>query len=320
MATVYIDSVWLLNTLADYLLLLVTARLSGIPLRRRRYFAAAFAGGTYAAAVFLPGFGFLSAVPVKAAMGILLALLAYGGEERLLRLTLLFFGVSCGFAGCTLGLGTLLGGIPVVNGIFYTDVNTKTLAAAFGAGYLAVSFVFRSAARHGVRGELIRVRLCVDGRWTELTALRDSGNTLRDPVSGGSVLVLSPEAAQAALPWLTADLLNEPAELLQLLMKTNPRLLPRLLPYRAVGTTGGLLLSVALPQAEIGGVRCIGLRAALSPTELGNGYSALWGGETGGRYDKAEKNLRNAAAPAGQAGGDSSLHWRQRYPAAAFEP
>lgn len=302
MTVIYLDSVWLLNTLADYLLLLVTARLAGIPLRRRRYLAAAITGGTYAAAAFLPGLGFLSAVPVKAAAGILLALVAYGGEVRLLRLTLLFFGVSCGFAGCTLGLGALLGGIPVVDGVFYTDVNTKTLAAAFGAGYLAVTLVFRSAARQSVRGELVRVRLCVDGRWMELTALRDNGNTLCDPVTGGSVLVLSPEAAEAVLPCLTSELLKNPVESLPVLMKTAPHLLPRLLPYQAVGTAGGLLLSISLPQAEIGGCHYSGLRAAISPTTLGNGYSALWGGETGGRYDKAGKNLQKVSAFSEQTG------------------
>ena len=42
-------------------------------------------------AVFLPGLGFLSATPVKLAAGILLALAAYGGEAKLLRLTLLLF-------------------------------------------------------------------------------------------------------------------------------------------------------------------------------------------------------------------------------------
>ena len=66
MTVVYVDSVFILNGVMDYLLLLVTARLAGIPLRRRRYLLAALAGAAYAVAVFLPGMGFLSAPPVKA--------------------------------------------------------------------------------------------------------------------------------------------------------------------------------------------------------------------------------------------------------------
>lgn len=81
MTVVYVDSVFVLNALMDYLLVLCAARLAGIPLRRRRYLLAGLLGGAYAVAVFLPGLGFLSATPVKLAAGILLAL---GGlwEER----------------------------------------------------------------------------------------------------------------------------------------------------------------------------------------------------------------------------------------------
>ena len=95
MTVVYVDSVFVLNALMDYLLVLCAARLAGIPLRRRRYLLAGLLGGAYAVAVFLPGLGFLSATPVKLAAGILLALAAYGGEAKLLRLTLLLFAVTC---------------------------------------------------------------------------------------------------------------------------------------------------------------------------------------------------------------------------------
>ena len=55
MTVVYADSVFLLNGAMDYVLLLVTARLAGIPLKRRRYLLAAALGAVYAVAVFLPG-------------------------------------------------------------------------------------------------------------------------------------------------------------------------------------------------------------------------------------------------------------------------
>ena len=37
MTVIYIDSVFVLNALMDYLLLLAAARLAGLPLRRGRY-------------------------------------------------------------------------------------------------------------------------------------------------------------------------------------------------------------------------------------------------------------------------------------------
>ena len=55
MTVVYLDRVVLLNLAVDYLLLLATARLAGLPLRRRRLALAAALGALYAAAVFLHG-------------------------------------------------------------------------------------------------------------------------------------------------------------------------------------------------------------------------------------------------------------------------
>ena len=54
MTVIYLDSVFVLNGLMDYLLALCAARLAGIPLRRGRYLLAGLLGGAYAAAVFLP--------------------------------------------------------------------------------------------------------------------------------------------------------------------------------------------------------------------------------------------------------------------------
>ena len=89
MTVVYVDSVFLLNGAMDYLLLLCTARLAGLRLQRGRYALAAVLGGAYAVAVFLPGLAFLSAMPVKFAAGVLLALivvaflfLLLGGRRR----------------------------------------------------------------------------------------------------------------------------------------------------------------------------------------------------------------------------------------------
>lgn len=281
----YIDSVFLLNAAMDYLLCLATARLAGISLRRWRYVLAALAGGAYAAASFLPGCAFLAAGPAKLAAGVLMALIAYGGEERLLRLTLLLGGLSCAMAGCVLALGLLAGNaVPSMNGVFYTDVDGKVLLIAAGAADLVLTVVFRASVRHGMRGELLPVRLSVGGRTAELTALWDSGNCLREPGSGRPVLVTAPGVLDGILPWevrrlLTPEALRQPASLVEPLVRAAPHLRPRLLPYRAVGTGGGLLLMIRTDWVEVQGMRCQEAPAALSPTALGTGYSALWGGE-----------------------------------------
>ncbi len=327
MTVIYIDSVFALNALMDYLLLLCAARLAGLPLRRGRYALAALAGGAYAAAVFLPGLGFLAQTPVKLAAGVLLGLMAYGGEEKLLRLLLLFFAVSCAMAGCVLGLGLLAGGgVPVVEGVFYTNVDARALVVGGTAAYTVLSLVFRSAAGHGVRGELLPVRVSIAGRTAELTALRDTGSGLRSP-DGRAVLVTAPGALDRALPRSVVRLLRRrgleaPEELLEPLRSAAPALRPWLAPYHAVGTAGGLLLAIRTDWTEIDGTRYPGLTAALAPSALGEGYAALWGGPAGkgGRHGHVQKAAAVADPPGTLAGGGGPLHRGQRHPASAADP
>ena len=328
MTVVYADSVFLLNGAMDYVLFLVTARLAGIPLKRRRYVLAALLGAVYAVAVFLPGLNFLSAFPAKLAVGVLLALVAFGGEEKLLRLVLLLFTVACAMAGCVLALGLLAGSrVPVSNGIFYTDVDAKVLLIATAAAYLVLTVVFRAAARHGVGGELLPMTVCIGGRSVRLTALHDSGNSLRDPAGGGAILVAAPGSLNSVLPGsagklLTPELLRYPADLLEPLRAAAPALRPRLLPYRAVGVPGGLLLTIRSDWVEISGRRYEDTPVALSPTALGTGYAALWGGDTekGGDHARFAKQTAAAADLAGAAtGGGRSLHRRQRHAAASTD-
>ena len=330
LTVVYVDSVFVLNALMDYLLVLSVGRLAGIPLRRGRYLLAGLLGGAYAVAVFLPGLGFLAATPVKLVAGVLLALAAYGGEEKLLRLTLLLFAVSCALAGCVLALGLLAGGgVPIVNGVFYTDVDARVLLVASAAAYLVLTVVFRAAAGKGVQGQLVPARVCLGGREVTFTAFCDTGNALRDPVSGTPVLVVSPGRLDSVLPRQIRQLLNQtalkhPAELLEPLLRAEPGLRFRLIPYHAVGVDGGLLLAIRSDWTEVAGERYAGLPVALSPTDLGTGYSALWGGEVGRRrnHEKLEGTVAAAAGAGGPAaanGGDP-LHRRQRHAAAASEP
>lgn len=327
MTVVYLDSVFTLNAVMDYLLLVCTARLAGRPLRRGRYLLAALLGGAYAAAVFLPGLSFLARTPVKLAAGILLALAAFGGEEKLVRLTLLFFALSCALAGCVLGLGLLSGGVPMAGGIFYTDVDARVLLIAAAAAYAVMTVVFRAAAKHGVEGQLLRARVCLKGRVVTLTALHDTGNALCDPVSGAPVLVTARGALENVFPSqvrqiLTPERLRCPAELLEPLRAAAPEWRFSLVPYQTVGLPEGLLLTVRSDWTEVGGTRYRNLPVGICAGGVGEDCAALWGGSVKGRglYETDLDETAGTAWAVGTAApGPGALHRRQRHPAAAAD-
>lgn len=181
MTVVYLDRVVLLNLAVDYLLLLATARLAGLPLRRRRLGLCAALGAAYAAAVFLPGCRELAHPLCRLAAGTAMCRLAWRRERRPWRLTALFFLLSGALAGLLLAMG-LAAGSPeaLLSRVYHADVSWPVLlGSAIGFGLL-LHLVFRQGARHE-GGELMDVTVSLQGRRQRLRALHDTGNTLRDP-------------------------------------------------------------------------------------------------------------------------------------------
>ena len=86
MDVIYLDSLFGLNLLIDYCLVLASARVCGVVLRRWRYALAALIGALYAALMVLPGCGWLANGAMKLALGAAMALIAFGGDGTILHL------------------------------------------------------------------------------------------------------------------------------------------------------------------------------------------------------------------------------------------
>ena len=284
MTVIYADTLFLLNALVDYLLLLAAARLAGEPLRRGRFALGAALGGGYAVAIFLPGMAFLAHPLCRLASAALMLLLAYGGSRRLLRQGVLFVALTCAFGGGVVAIGLLGGtGLSLGGGVFYSALDLKVVLLSAAVCYGVLTLVFQRLARHSAAGgELVYIKLYLRERSVTLTALIDTGNTLADPISGRPVMVAEGERAAVLFPREhrpgPADL-RDPAAALTRLGTGEWRSRFRLLPYRSVGVERGLLLAVRVDGLELDGQGRGPVLVALSPTPVsdGGGYQALIG-------------------------------------------
>lgn len=279
MTVVYIDSLFLLNLVVNYLLLLATAKLAGEPMRRLRLACGASLGALYAAAVFFPGMGFLTNPLCKLGAAILMLLCGFGTSRRILRVTLVFFGLSCAFGGGIFAIGLLGGrGLTLRNGILYSAMDLRIILLSAAICYVLLTLVFQRTAQHP-RRELTPAVLTFGGKKVSLTALVDTGNTLTDPVTGRPVMVAEGDGLRPLLP-LEADF-RDPVSAMEKLSHTECGKYFRLLPYQAVGVECGMLLALRLDRAQVGTRDYGGILVALSPNRLsdGGGYSALIGAE-----------------------------------------
>lgn len=277
MTVVYVDLLWLLNFVANHLLLLGAGRLAGAGLRRWRIALGAALGALYAVALFLPGMGWLSTLPCKVAVAVVMVLCAYGGEVRLWRVLGLFFAASAALAGAVLGfewLGNTT--LTLQSGVLYTQMDLRLLLVVFLACYFVFSLLLRRLGAH-TGAELVHMELTFSQRVVSMTALHDTGLSLVDPVTNRPVVV----AYWRDMAWLLpagADVAR-PIECARLCHDRGIHGV-RLVPYRAVGVESGMLLAFPTQQVRVNGRDMGSLLLALSPTPVSDGgaYQGLFGG------------------------------------------
>lgn len=253
---VYLDLVMLLNFLVDFLLLLGTNRLAGYLPNWSRAVVAAVLGAAYAGGCMLPGFRFLGNVLWRMVVLALMAGIAFGWNRSALQRGAVFVLLSMALGGMASSLG---------RGSFL-----MLILASLGLWLLC-----RISFRGGMgQREFIPVELNWNDRKVRLIALRDTGNTLRDPLTGEQVLVAGGDVAQELLN-LTQEQLRHPVELLA--SGVLPGL--RLIPYHAVGQPGSLLPALRFHNAKLGDTYEDPL-VAFAPEALEQGavYRMLTGG------------------------------------------
>lgn len=255
---VYLDLVIGLNFLVDLLLLMGANRLAGFAPGFLRAVPGAVIGGVYAALCLTPGLRFLGNLFWRLVFLGLMAAAAYGLHRSSLRR-----------GGLFVLLSMALGGIVELLG--------KVSFGALSAAALGVCMLCLLGFQDKTLGRTIeQVELAIGERRVAVNALRDTGNTLRDPVTGQSVLVAGADAARILLG-LSAEELADPVRTVASGCVSGARLVP----YRTVGNGGGMLLAVHCPSVKIGGKQGSGLVAFTSEgLDRECEYQALLGGAT----------------------------------------
>lgn len=246
---IYLDAFMGLNFLVDLCLLLGVNRLSGHPPGMGRAAAAAALGGGYAGACLVPGFSFLANGLWRMVSLGLMGWTAFGAGRSGWSRSVLFVLLSMALGGLAVSLNTGRMGLPLCAG---------GLAALCRMG-------LRSRGR-----ELVPITVTYGGQTVRALALRDTGNTLRDPITGESVTVLTPGVGERL--GISLEALRDPVGAMV------PGL--RLIPARTVGG-GGLLAAVRCEAVTIDG-RQAGAMVAFAREDFGSGeYEALTGGSYG---------------------------------------
>ncbi len=240
MKTVYVDEMFLLNLTIDYFIILATAKLCALPLKRIRFGISAAVGALYSVLLLLQPFQFLASPVMKLVLGFLMTIMAFGIEIKIFKAFLAFLAVSAAFGGAVYA-ASILAGNNTGDGLFI-KASMRVLLLSFALCYFVLTLVFKRFGKKYAR-EIHSVKVTLCGRTAEFKALRDTGNGLYDPISGLPVMIVGINEAGKLLPEGLKEALKigVPEFIEALDGEEALRSKFRLVPYSAVGLKMALL-------------------------------------------------------------------------------
>lgn len=265
---VYIDVLFLVNYVINYLLLLTTKKICKNSAKPWRISLGALIGSLYAVLVFFPYLTIYYTIFAKLLFSIILIAISFPITKwrEFLRTILIFYVVNFMFAGAVYGIFyfTDIGpyiGAAVSNGVFYFDIPLKTLLIATGASYVIISIACRIYASKMAAGKLYDICIFYRGNSTDVHALLDTGNSLFDPISGQPVIIVEFDSIKNLFPSDIVGIFskhkNDDINLFRMVMSdTCTGVAFRLVPFCSLGKENGMLLAfkpdrVLLEKREI---------------------------------------------------------------------
>ena len=211
MQTVYVDLYFFINFSMDLLCLYLTARLLSGKLSLLRGVLAAALGGLYANAALLLGiggiYGFLLDI-LALALICIVALARRGELKRIPLYILVFAGVSSALGGIMTALFYLFNRSGAFDFIKESDgdgisVWLFAILAAIGA---VITLIGGRGATKKMSASEVELEITLGGRTATLRGMTDSGNLLRDPISGKPCVVVDSRRLGRLLPTELSEL------------------------------------------------------------------------------------------------------------------
>lgn len=258
---IYGEYLFLENLITGCLILSLTGKLGGLPVKKGRILAGGVLCGFYSFVLFLPGLCGIMALFFKLLFSALVVRVGFGRAEikQFGKTVFLFYVVSFALGGITIGMMYLLGiqGVSAntalyIEGFTYVQVTVGCIAAYGGlsllAGFLRERLLFqRTAAQVEIR--LGEKKLCIPG-------MVDTGNFLTDPSTGRPVFLMEQQelvhlvSDEAAVALKTS---GGAENIFRILARQEEGLCGKLcmIPYHSAGMSNGLLVGIRPDQVTV---------------------------------------------------------------------
>lgn len=198
MKTIYLDVLFCVNFVIDYIILLTVRRFMDLRVRKLRLLAGAAVGGLTSFVILLPAMPSGLSLIFSLAFAFAVAGTAFAPMPRglFIKTSAAFFLISFGYSGLMLAILLIFSpeSLIIRNGSVYIGISPMVLLVTTVFCYVILRVILRLTGRGGTSGASCTLRISSDGKTTEYKALVDTGSSLREPFSGKPVIIVSEQA------------------------------------------------------------------------------------------------------------------------------
>lgn len=252
MAVIYIDVLFAVNFIVDLILLWCCGKLAGIQLKKLRLFFGAAFGGLYSAVIFFPSLQYLQLFVIKIAASAIMLALSFKiiSGRQFLKIMFSFYAVNIIFGGAlNVFMMFFKNTAAISNGSLYFDLPfAKLILLTFltaGIFYISLCFLRRFLMHSG---SLCRITAEAFGKRAVFYGFVDTGNCLKEPVSGLPVIVAELSCLKSLFDEKTLTML-ENGDISALCEMFGG--IFALIPYNSVGCENGLMTGIRINEIKI---------------------------------------------------------------------
>ena len=273
--TVYVDLLFLINFSMDFLCFFITAKILSRKLPLIRAILGSALGGVYGVMALFPGYGTATALAVDALVCILMCLVVFAAKGRMRDIplfALVYIAVSMALGGFMTALFNLLNktDIPLEASDVQSDGISVWVFALLAIICAAITLFGGKFFKRKAEQTSAEIEIAYNGKKLKLRGLVDSGNLLREPISGKPCVVADISKLEKIMP----------QEILRAARKKDPRAVEtfkienarniRLIPTRTAAGDG-MLIGVRVESVTVSDKKGNkNLDVIIVPAELGN--------------------------------------------------
>ena len=259
--TVYLDIVLLENLCMNYIILFATGYIMKLKMKQLRLVLSAMLGGIYAVIAYIKILPIYSSFAMKILLSVLMVHIAYNSKniKNLLKQLVVFYLTSFAFGGAAFALLYFVRpqDILIRNGVYVGTYPIKIALLGGIVGFIITYIAFKVVKTKLHKKDIIyNIEIHIKEKTLKLKAMLDTGNMLKDPISGMPVIVVAKQELYSILPKKLLDNIDkliggEAENLLEQVEEKEIFTRFRMIPFSSVGKQNGIMLGFKSDQVVI---------------------------------------------------------------------